>query len=68
MSNRKQNRISDIIREIPVMYLMELKFSTLDKLEKKLKREVDYAALALKWIQGIKQVKKASKDGEQHGE
>lgn len=67
MSNRKQSRISDIIREIPVVYLMELKFSTLEKLEKKLKREVDYSALALKWIQGIKQIKKASKDGGYHG-
>ena len=39
-SKRKTN-VTEAIREIPAMYLMELKYSTLNKLEKKIKQEID---------------------------
>lgn len=55
------------IRQIPVRYLLDLEMSALDKLEKKIKDEVRRTRLALKWIRGIKCIKKASKDGGYHG-
>lgn len=41
--------------------------SALDRLEKMVRDEVKRTSLALEWIQGIKNIKKASKDGGQNG-
>ena len=49
------------------MYLMELKFSTLNKLEKKIKQEIDRSTLALRWVQGIKRIKRAKDIGGYNG-
>lgn len=65
-SKRKIN-VTEAIREIPAMYLMELKFSTLNKLEKKIKQEIDRSTLALRWVQGIKRIKRAKDIGGYNG-
>ncbi len=59
--------ITEEIRKIPVIYLLELEMSALDRLEKMIRDEVKRTSLALEWIQGIKNIKKASKDGGQNG-
>ncbi len=67
---RKNGRtiyITEEIRKIPVIYLLELEMSALDRLEKMIREEVKCTSLALEWIQGIKNIKKASKDGGQNG-
>lgn len=67
---RKNDRtvyITEEIRKIPVIYLLDLEMSALDRLEKMIKDEVKRTSLALEWIQGIKNIKKASKDGGQNG-
>nr|DAJ55774.1 MAG TPA: hypothetical protein [Caudoviricetes sp.] len=67
---RKNDRtvyITEEIRKIPVIYLLDLEMSALDRLEKMIRDEVKRTSLALEWIQGIKNIKKASKDGGQNG-
>ena len=67
---RKNDRtvyITEEIRKIPAIYLLELEMSALDRLEKMVRDEVKRTSLALEWIQGIKNIKKASKDGGQNG-
>ena len=67
---RKNGRtvyITEEIRNIPVIYLLDLEMSALDRLEKMVRDEVKRTSLALEWIQGIKNIKKASKDGGQNG-
>lgn len=67
---RKNDRtvyITEEIRKIPFIYLLELEMSALDRLEKMIRDEVKRTSLALEWIQGIKNIKKASKDGGQNG-
>lgn len=67
---RKNDRtvyITEEIRKIPVIYLLDLEISALDRLEKMIQDEVKRTSLALEWIQGIKNIKKASKDGGQNG-
>lgn len=59
--------ITEEIRKIPVIYLLYLEMSALDRLEKMVRDEVKRTSLALEWIQGIKNIKKASKDGGQNG-
>lgn len=68
MSKRESfTYVTEDIRRIPVLYLLELKMSTLDCLEKKVRDEVRRTNLALKWIRGIKSIKRASKNGGQNG-
>lgn len=67
---RKNGRtvyITEEIRKIPVIYLLDLEMSALDRLEKMIRDEVKRTSLALEWIQGIKNIKKVSKDGGQNG-
>ena len=67
---RKNDRtvyMTEEIRKIPVIYLLDLEMSALDRLEKMIQDEVKRTSLALEWIQGIKNIKKASKDGGQNG-
>ncbi len=67
---KKHERITYVteeIRQIPVIYLLDLEMSALDRLEQQIQNEVRRTSLALEWIQGIKQIKKASKDGGQNG-
>ena len=59
--------VTEEIRKIPVIYLLDLEMSSLDRLEKMVRDEVKRTSLALEWIQGIKNIKKASKDGGQNG-
>ena len=59
--------VTEEIRKIPVIYLLDLEMSALDRLEKMIREEVKRTSLALEWIQGIKNIKKASKDGGQNG-
>ena len=51
--NERKTNVSEAIRDLPALYLMGLKYSTLVKLEKKIKREVERSQLALRWVQGI---------------
>lgn len=66
-NNKHQVYISEEIRKIPVIYLLELEMSALNRLERQISNEVRRTSLALEWIQGIKNIKKASKDGGQNG-
>ena len=59
--------VTEEIRKIPVIYLLDLEMSALDRLEKMVRDEVKRTSLALEWIQGIRNIKKASKDGGQNG-
>ncbi|MCM1323414.1 MAG: hypothetical protein NC218_04570 [Acetobacter sp.] len=59
--------VTEEIRQIPVVYLLDLEMSALDKLEQQIRDEVRRTKLALEWIQGIKCIKKASKDGGANG-
>ena len=59
--------VTEEIHKIPVIYLLDLEMSALDRLEKMVRDEVKRTSLALEWIQGIKNIKKASKDGGQNG-
>lgn len=59
--------VTEEIRKIPVIYLLDLEMSALDRLEKMIRDEVKRTSLALEWIQGIKNIKKVSKDGGQNG-
>lgn len=59
--------ITEEIRKIPVIYLLELEMSALNRLERQISEEARRASLALEWIHGIKNIKKASKDGGQNG-
>lgn len=59
--------VTEEIRKIPVVYLLDLEMAALDKLENRIRDEVRRTKLALEWIQGIKCIKKASKDGGQNG-
>ena len=59
--------VTEEIRKIPVIYLLDMEMSALDRLEKMVRDEVKRTSLALEWIQGIKNIKKASKDGGQNG-
>lgn len=59
--------VTEEIRKIPVIYLLDLEMSALDRLEKMVRDEVKRTSLALEWIQGIKNIKKVSKDGGQNG-
>ena len=59
--------VTEEIRKIPVIYLLDLEMSALDRLEKMVRDEVKRTSLALEWIQRIKNIKKASKDGGQNG-
>lgn len=68
MKRREQiTYITEEIRQIPVIYLLDLEMSALDKLEQQIRHEVRRTKLALEWIQGIKCIKKASKDGGRNG-
>lgn len=67
---RKNDRafyITEEIRKIPIIYLLGMEMSALDRLEKMIRDEVKRTSLALEWIQGIKNIKKVSKDGGQNG-
>lgn len=67
---KKQERqvyITEEIRKIPVIYLLELEMSALDRLERQIRDEVRRTSLALEWIKGIKNIKNASKDGGRNG-
>ena len=68
MKNKeRQVYITEEIRKIPVIYLLELEMSALNRLERQISEEVRRTSLALEWIQGIKNIKKTSKDGGQNG-
>ena len=52
MKKHKQiTYVTEEIRQIPVIYLIDLEMSALDKIEKQIKDEVRRTQLALKWIQ-----------------
>ena len=61
--------VTDEIQSIPVVYLINLEMRMLDELEKRVRDEIRRTNLALKWVQGIKRIKLASKDnkGVHHG-
>ena len=59
--------VTEEMRKIPVSYLLDLQMSAIARLEKMVRDEVKRTSLALEWIQGIKNIKKASKDGGQNG-
>lgn len=58
-NNEHQVYISEEIRKIPVIYLLELEVSALNRLERQISNEVRRTSLALEWIQGIKNIKKS---------
>ena len=68
-TEEKYTYVTEEVREIPVVYLLNLETEMLDELEKKVRDEVRRTSLALKWVQGVKRIKSASKDdnGGRHG-
>lgn len=68
-TKEKYTYVTEEVREIPAVYLINLEMSMLDELEKKVRDEVRRTSLALKWVQGVKRIKLASKDddGDRHG-
>ena len=59
--------VTEYKHKIPIIYLLDMEMYALDRLEKMVQDEVKRTSLALEWIQGIKNIKKASKDGGQNG-
>ena len=61
--------VTEELRQSPVVYLLNLETEMLDELEKKVRDEVRRTSLALKWVQGVKRIKMATKDdnGGRHG-
>lgn len=49
--------VTEDIRQIPVVYLLNLETKMLNELEKKVRDEVRRTSLALKWVRGIKSIK-----------
>lgn len=68
-TEEKYTYITEEIRAIPAVYLLNLETEMLDELEKKVRDEVRRTSLALKWVQGVKRIKMATKDdnGGRHG-
>lgn len=68
-TREKYTYATEEIRGIPVVYLLNLEMAMLNELEKKVRDEVHRTSLALKWVQGVKRIKLASKDddGGRHG-
>lgn len=50
------------IRKLPILYLIGLTDRKLQKIERKIQKEFSRAQLALKWIQGIRRIKKIKED------
>lgn len=68
MKKREQiTYITEEIRQIPVVCLLDLEMTTLNIIEDRIRDEVRRTSLALKWIRGIKCIKKASKKGGRNG-
>lgn len=60
--------VTEDIRQIPVVYLLNLETKMLNELEKKVRDEVRRTSLALKWVQGIKRIKHTySSNGDNNG-
>ena len=68
-TKEKYTYVTEEVRAIPVVYLLNLETEMLDELEKKVRDEVRRTSLALKWVQGVKRIKMATKDdnGGRHG-
>ena len=68
-TEEKYPYVTEEVRAIPVVYLLNLETEMLDELEKKVRDEVRRTSLALKWVQGVKRIKMATKDdnGGRHG-
>lgn len=49
--------VTEDIRQIPVVYLLNLETKMLNELEKKVRDEVRRTSLALKLVRGIKRIK-----------
>ena len=60
-TEEKYTYITEEVRAIPVVYLLNL--------ETEMRDEVRRTSLALKWVQGVKRIKMATKDdnGGRHG-
>lgn len=57
----KEKPVYEQIRKIPVFELLKMEMQRLDKFEKDIKREAWRAQLALRWIQGVKKLKREGK-------
>ena len=68
-TEEKYTYVTEEVRGIPVVYLLNLETEMLDELEKKVRDEVRRTSLALKGVQGVKRIKMATKDdnGGRHG-
>lgn len=61
-TEEKYTYVTEEVRTIPVVYLLNLEMKMLVELEKKVRDEVRRTSLTLKWVQGIKRIKMATKD------
>ena len=60
--------VTEDIRQIPVVYLLNLETKMLNELEKKVRDEVRRTSLALKLVRGIKRIKHTySSNGDNNG-
>lgn len=59
--------VTEDIRQIPVVYLLNLETKMLNELEKKVRDEVRRTSLALKLVRGIRSIKSPCKNGGENG-
>lgn len=59
MRYTRQQPTYEKIRNIPVLALLDMNIYTLKRLEREIRREVDRACLALKWIKGVQRIKRS---------
>lgn len=59
MHYTEQKPTYEEIRNIPVLALLEMNNYTLKRLERQIRRELNRAHLALKWIKGVQRIKKS---------
>ena len=66
-NNDRTIYVTEEIRKIPVMYLLDMEMAAINRLEKQIREEIRRTNLALEWIQGIKSIKSASQKGGRNG-
>lgn len=65
MHYTRQKPTYEEIRNIPVLALLEMNDYTLKRLERDIQKELNRAHLALKWIKGVRRIKRTQ--GGQNG-
>lgn len=65
MQNTEKTPVYEEIRAVPALFLLKLSDSELARIEGRIAEEIERANLSLKWVRGIRGIKKS---GGYHGE